>query len=56
LKRKLADFNPEPTSKEELKRRIIMVWNSIPDEMCKKLVLGMSDRVTQLDRAKGWYF
>ena len=53
IKKRLADITPEPTSKEEWKKRIRRIWAEVPTEMCEKLILGMSERVSQLKDEKG---
>lgn len=51
LKRELRKFHL--TSLRELETKVVEIWNSIPAEVCSKLVNTMNDRINCVLRAKG---
>lgn len=55
MKAKIYKTNPRPTSLPQLKDRIQEIWQSIPRELCIKLIDGMPRRVDEVIRQKGWY-
>jgi hypothetical protein len=55
LKKRLAQYENEPSGILELWRRIEMEWNSIPQKTCLNLIDSMPKRIAEVIKAKGGY-
>lgn len=51
MKNKLRDF--EIKNKNDLKDGILKIWNEIPKNFCKKLVMSVKRRIQEVIKAKG---
>jgi len=55
LKRKLAEYENEPTSMHELWVRVEAEWEKIPKQVCLGLIESMPKRIAAVLEAKGGY-
>lgn len=53
LKRRLNDYEEQPTSMHELWQRVEAEWNKIPAEVCGRLIESMPRRIEAVLKAKG---
>ena len=55
LKRKLAEYDIEPSGMVELWERVEVEWNKIPRQVCVHLIESMPRRIDGVLKAKGGY-
>ena len=55
LKRKLAEYDTEPSGMVELWERVEVEWNKIPRQVCVHLIESMPRRIDGVLKAKGGY-
>ena len=53
LKRKLAEYDTEPSGMIELWERVEIEWNKIPQQACVHFIESMPQRISSLLKAKG---